>query len=364
MSLLFSRLKRAAGAVAIAAIGLGATAASAQDVTTLRLSTHHPSNSPEIEKIINPMKEFIETKSGGKLKVEVYPNAMLNSPKDAFKALSTDIADIAPTYPVYQARSFSLNHVSSLPQAFPNTYVGFRVNEELYADFYKPEWDKIGVYPLFYAVTDTYDLITTKPIKSIDDLKGMKIRSAGGIMDEVVKALGASAVSIPISEAYTAFQQGVVDGIFQGASNMITFRLNEVGKYYVPLAITRTAIPWSVNPETFKKLSPDMQQVVFDAAREATINYADRYTNAVEQAQKELKESGVQTIELSKEDHDKIQAAINPLWDKFIEENGDQGKALVEALRSKVAAYGDMDRDTFVRLQREEPVKGMMPPQK
>ena len=361
MTMLFSKAKTLGGAIALLAGMTGAMQVQAEDIM-LRLSTHHPSTSPEIGLIIEPMKQRVESGTGGAVKIEVYPNAMLNGPKDAFKALVTDIADIAPTYPVYQARSFQLNHATSLPQAFPNVYAGMRINEELYQEFYKAEWDKMGVHPLFYAVTGTYDLLTTRPVERLSDLEGMKIRAAGGVMNDIVTKLGANPVSIPISEAYTAFQQGVIDGIILGVSNMVSYRLDEIGKYYVPLGLTRTAIPWSISPAAFGKLTPEQQEVLFDASREATINYADRYVAEDEKALATLAERGIRTVEFPKADHEQIAVLLEPLWQEFIAEHGAQAEAMVKALRKKVGAYGAMDRETFVRLQREQPVQGMMPP--
>lgn len=343
--------------------GMAATAM-ADEPITLRLSMHQSSNSPEKKRIIDPLVEFIETKSDGKIKVEVYPNGTLHGAAEGFKALVTDITDIAPTYPIYQSRSFNLNHVTNLPLAFPNAYVGVRVTEELYPEYLTPEWEKLGVYPLFYPVTATYDLITTKPVASIADLKGMKIRGGGAALNEIIERMGATPVTIKSPEVYAAFQQGVVDGLLFNTASILSFRLDEIGKYYIPLGITRVGIAWGYSPKTFAKLSPELQQVMFEAGREASILYADYVTEDTNTAIEAMKEKNITFVELPPEDLQMVKDAVAPMWAKFVDDNEAEGrpaKALVEALREKVDKYGAMTREEFVELQRTDPVEGLFP---
>ena len=354
-------------AISLISLMLGgglAVTAMADDPITLRLSMHQATNSPEKKRIIDPLVEFIESKSDGKIKVEVYANGTLHGAAEGFKALVTDITDIAPTYPIYQSRSFDLNHVTNLPLAFPNAYVGVRVTEELYPEYLAAEWEKLGVYPLFYPVTATYDLITTKPVASIADLKGMKIRGGGAALNEIIERMGATPVTIKSPEVYAAFQQGVVDGLLFNTASILSFRLDEIGKYYIPLGITRVGIAWSYSPKTFAKLSPELQQVMFEAGREASILYADYVTEDTNAAIDAMKEKGVTFVELPPEDLQVVKDAVAPMWAKFIDDNEAEGrpaKALVEALREKTDKYGAMTREEFVELQRTNPVQGLFP---
>lgn len=364
MSWIFSRsgVVSAVLAVAIGSLGgLGADPATAQEAVTLRLSMHQGSTSPEMKQIIEPLKEFLENRSDGRLKVALYPNASLHGAAEGFKALVTGVTDIAPTYPIYQSRSFGLSHVSSLPLAFPNAYVAARVNEELYGMYLKPEWDRVGVYPLFYPVTATYDILSTREIRSVADLKGMKIRGGGDVLNRIIEALGASPVTVQSPEVYTAFQQGVIDAVLFNTASILSFRLDEIGKYYMPLGLSRVGTPWSISPKTFERLSPELRQVVFEAGREASVLYADYVTRDTEAAVEAMKKRGIVFVELSGAEIESVKAAINPLWDEFVEKNGPQAKALVKSLREKVASYGEMDRETLVKLQKDDPVKAMWP---
>lgn len=345
-----------ATAIAIAASG----PAAAQEVT-LRLSAHQSANSPDWTRVVEPLIEFIETKSGGRIKVEGYPNGVLHGGADGFKALATNVTDIAPGYPIWLSGSFKLNHVVNLPLAFPSAYVGSRVTEELYDEYFKKEYERLGVYALFYTVTATYDLIATKPMRSIDDVRGMKLRGGGGGLNEIIERLGGTPVTLKSPETYTAFQQGVVDGLLFNTASILSFRLDEVGKYLMPLGISRVGIPWAMNRKTYDALPDDLKEVIYAAGREATIYYTDYVTEDTEAALAAMRDRGIQFVELSDAEIDGVHETLAPMWDDFIKKNGATGRKLVDELRAKVAGYDGMTRDDFVKLQRESPVPGMRP---
>ena len=94
----------------------------AGEPVVLRLSMHQSSSSPEMEQIIKPFVSFIEARSKGRIKVKVFADGSLHGASEGFKAMATDVTDIAPAYPIYQSRSFHLNLVTNLPYAFPNAY--------------------------------------------------------------------------------------------------------------------------------------------------------------------------------------------------------------------------------------------------
>jgi len=344
--------------------GVLVSTANAEKSVVLRLSMHQSSSSPEMNQIIKPMETFIQSRSKGRIKLKIYADGTLHGASEGFKALATDVTDLAPAYPLYQSRSFHLNHVTNLPLAFPTAYVGGRVIAELYATYFKDEWNKMGCFPLFYPVTATYNLLTRKPVSSIKDIKGMKIRGGGAALNEIIKRLGATPVTIQSPEVYAAFQRGVVDGLLFDTASILAFRLDEIGKYYIPLGISRVGIPWAMNSERFVRLPADVQQVMFEAGREASIHYADYVTRASEAAVQVMKGRGIVIVELPAAELQAVQDAVEPMWQEFIKQNDAEGRpaqALVNALRSKVASYGAMTREQFVELQRGTPVTGMTP---
>ena len=331
--------------------------ASADEPVVLRISMHQSSSSPEMNQIIKPFVSYVESQSKGRIKIKVFPDGALHGASQGFKALATDVTDIAPAYPIYQSHSFNLNLVTMLPLAFPTAYVGGRVSQELYAQYFAGEWKKMECFPLFSPVTATYDILTTKPVSSIKDLKGMKLRGGGAALNEIIERLGAIPITIQAPEVYTAFQQGVVDGLLFDTASILSFRLDEIGKYYMPLGITRVGIPWAMSNKNFNRLPPDLQQVMLDAGREAAILYADYVTSGTDAAIQAMTKRGIKTVNLPASEHEWVRAQVEPMWRAFVKKNdGRPAQALVDTLRSKVKHYGAMTRTEFVKLAKEAPI--------
>lgn len=352
-------------AVALATSAISG-AAQAQDPIEMRLSFHESSSSDTWKKVFQVYADRIEELSEGRIKVTAYPDAVLHSVGDGFKAVAGDVTDVAPAYPVYLAKSFDLIHANELPGALPMSNIAaVRVVNELYPDFYREEYERIGVYLGQYSVTPGYDILTTKPVKSLADLKGMKIRASGGKITETVKRLGAVPVTMTIADAYTAFQQGVVDGIILSTADMVTFKLHEVGKYNFRIGIVRVAIPSALNPKFYDALPDDLKQVMRQAGMEASANYAAMYDTRTETALEEMNAVGIEVTTPSEAELEKIRVALEPMWEQFIEQNKDQtdpsAQELVDTLRELSAKYSEMSDDEIAALFESEPVQDMRP---
>lgn len=179
---------------------------------TLRFSTHTPTTHMLYKANFIPFMELVEKESKGKLIIKPFASGVLHGPRDGFKASVADITDYTHGYPSWHAGSFHLNHVMELPFAFPNAYVASLVSEELYPHF-KKEYENMGVYLAEYHTTSAYHILSRKPIRRLDDLKGIKLRSTGGFGSTILKTLGATPVAVPSVEAYNAFQRGILDGM-------------------------------------------------------------------------------------------------------------------------------------------------------
>ncbi|MGV0908696.1 TRAP transporter substrate-binding protein, partial [Martelella sp. FOR1707] len=156
------------------------TGALAQEVI-LKLSYNQPETSASWQQVYEVYAEDLETLSDNRIKVERYPNSVLHSVGDGFKALVSGITDITAAYPIYTASSFNLIHANELPHALPDDdYAAVRLVSELYPDYYRDEYERMGVYLAFAGVNGSYDIMTKTPVNSLDDLKGLKLRGGGG----------------------------------------------------------------------------------------------------------------------------------------------------------------------------------------
>ncbi len=234
---------------------------------TLRFSTHSPTTHMLYKANFIPFMELVEKESKGKLIIKPYASGVLHGPRDGFKACVADITDYSHGYPSWQAGSFHLNHVMELPFAFPNAYVASLVSEEIYPKYFKKEYEKMDVYLAEYHTTSAYHILSKRPIRKLEDLKGMKIRSAGGFASNILKTLGAVPVVVPSVEAYNAFQRGVLDGVHFSHSDQVSYRIYEVGKYLTLMNSNMIPVPYCLNRKTFDKLPKDLKRIFYNSLR-------------------------------------------------------------------------------------------------
>jgi len=221
----------------------------------------------------------------------------------------------------------------------------------------------MGIYLAFNAVTPVYDILTTRPVNSLEDLRGMKIRAAGGGITEIVQRLGATPVTMTITDAYTAFQQGVVDGIILSTADMVAYGMHEVGKYNYRIGVVRVAIPHAVNKAFYDGLSDDLKQVFDNASRNAAYNYQQMYTRLTADALATMEAEGVQVVEASEDDIKKMNELLSPMWDAFVEKNsggsGPSAEQLAADIRSLTQKYAGMSDEEILQLKDAEPVQGL-----
>jgi TRAP-type C4-dicarboxylate transport system substrate-binding protein len=308
--------------------------------------------------------EMLGKESKGKLTVNAFTSSTLNGPKEGFTACKNNICDWATGYIIYHPKSFDLNHVLGLPFAFQNAYVSSLVAEELYPKYFKKEYEKMGVYLANYHTTAPYNLFSTKPIRTLEDLKRTKVRSAGGSSTDLIKLLGATPVLIPSSETYEAFRRGIVDAVLFYDAGCVSYRIQEVAKYRTEVFLNITPTDYCLNPKTFDRLPSDLKKVFYSCQRRMSQMAADAFEKCdVESRDNEIKKAGIKTITLPPEEHARWRAAVEPMWDEFIKENeakGRPGRELVKDLRRLVEKYSKWRPEEMMKRVTEQPMHGII----
>lgn len=345
------------------AMALTASVAQAEEVN-VRISFNQAETSPAWQEAIKVFGDELESESGGRFKVTHYPGEVLHTVGDGFRATAQGITEVTSAWPVYSANSFNLFHATELPLALPDSDVAAaRVVDELYPKYFRDEYERMGILLAFNAVTPQYDILTTVPVNSIEDLQGLKIRAAGGGITEIVQRLGATPVTMTISDAYTAFQQGIVDGIILSTADMVAYRMHEVGKYNYRIGVVRVAIPHAVNKQFYEGLPDDLKVVFDNAATNATYNYQMMYTRLTERALETMRDEGVEVTQASEEDLNKVNELLAPMWSSFVEANADgagpSAEELVSDIRALTEKYRGLTDDQILEIKDAEPVDGL-----
>lgn len=332
-------------------------------VITLRFSHFAPENHPMSKAVGAKWFEMVEKESHGKIKIKSYYSGTLHSAKDGFKAAVNDITDVSPAYVNYQPGSFHLLHVLDLPFAFPSAAVAVKVAEDLYPKYFKKEYEGMGVVLSNINANGSYNIFSKKPVLKLEDMKGLKVRSSGGESSDILKALGAVPVSVPVPDAYNAFQRGVVDGVALYNTGAVGYRIDELSSDMTELGMNNPSNAWAFNKKTWDGLPPEVKRFMYDMQRRLSMMYGIEFDNQDILSRKKFEANGMKLHKLPPEELARWKKAVEPLWEKFIEKNEAEGRparALVADLRALVKKYESWTPEQFMKDVAEHPVQGLV----
>ena len=210
------------------AAGLAVTliAASAQaEAVKLKFSSFEPPQSFGPAKVYTPWIKSVDEASGGTLHIDLYAGGALGKPTAQLQIVEQGVADMSLLVPSFTPGRFEYNEIGELPFLWDDPVVaGVAVQHLIDKGLLKYP----GIKVLAATMTAAYQLHTVKPVKKLEDVKGMKIRAAGPIFRNVAEAMGAVPVGIPTPSVAENISRGVLDGTMNDWTLMEAFRILDV----------------------------------------------------------------------------------------------------------------------------------------
>lgn len=180
-----------------------------------------------------------------------------------------------------------------------------------------------------------YLFTRTKVVNSVDGMKGMKIRSPGGLESLLLEALGSAATRIASGEIYTAAERGIIDGATRPAQSVLDWREYEVWKYVLstPLCFMTTG-SILINVNTFNKLPSDLQKLMLDTGKGVEPDYVRYFQNLEMKAINQMEGKGMKLVDLTQGEKTKWQSSAVTVAEKyFLEQCPENGKLLLDKLK-------------------------------
>ncbi|MBI3993451.1 MAG: TRAP transporter substrate-binding protein [Candidatus Lambdaproteobacteria bacterium] len=182
------------------------------------------------------LTEDVTKATNGALKVTVFPGSTLSTGADAMNNVTANVMQMAGVWGSHVAGQEQIMELFDLPMFVPWDFE-FRTKlwDAMYPDFAEMLHKKHGIWLMTMLQVEPRMIYTKRPIKSLDELKGVKIRSMGPVETSFTRALGATPVPVEAAEIYTALQQGLVDGNWFPDSAQYAFKFHEVTRYIFDL---------------------------------------------------------------------------------------------------------------------------------
>ncbi len=317
-----------------------------------KFQSHHTPGSLAVESAIKPFIERVDKMSGGRLKISLHYAGELVNYSEVDKALQSNMIQIANTSSLFFRGSIPMGWVSA-PNMPPFVT---RTNDEFNELFHHRGIDNLvgealaerGIQFLgSHSVGNTY-FWSKKPINSLEDLKGFKVRFFGS-MSDCMEHFGAAPVMLPHPETYMAIATGTLDGSGTAWWLYRDLKLYEVCPYFIgPAMQVPQGMELWASKKAFDALPEDLQAIVTTAAESFNTDYMDAVTmQEREMFNKSFKEWGTTYIEFSKEDVARITHEFSlPYLDKIAAEQGPKDERVVKAIeiiKQFMKDYGYVD---------------------
>ena len=314
--------RRRASQFALAVLLLALTsggAKAADQKMVFKASDVHPAGYPTVQAVEN-MGKKLEAATGGRLSIQMYASMQLGGEKEAIEqaqvgALQLARVSVGTLGPVVD----DLN-VFNLPFLFRDTahmekVIDGPVGQELLDKVTNnPNTRLIGLAWMDAGARSLYD--TKRPIKSIDDLKGLKVRVMGNPMFvDMMNALGGNGVAMGFDQLINAMQTGVVDGAENNYPTYTTGQHYRYAKYYSLTGHLMIPEILVFSKKTWDTLSKDYQALIKKLAREAQLDERQLWKKVEAEAMAKMKASGIEVDTVG--DKTPFENAVKPVWDKY-----------------------------------------------
>lgn len=339
--------KRVAMAAFIAASTLTAFAAQAADPIKLKVAHFLPPSAPGHAKFIVPWCEKVQAESKGELQCEIYPAMQLGgTPAQLFTQARDGVADIVWTLPGYTAGRFPITEAFELPFIATTHEPSSKATWDFVQNNALKEFR--GVQLIGAWVNGANQLhMRNKAVRSLEDIRGLKVRAPSRLGNQLLTELGATAVGMPVPQMAESLSKGVIDGALVPWEVLPATKAHELTKYHTDTApghaMTTATMVYVMNAKRYNSLPEHLKAVIDNnSGRDTSAWISAQFRNADAGGKAAAEGRGNEVIVLSEAETQKWKDATEVVvknWVEDLQKKGVDGQKLVDEARELVKKY-------------------------
>jgi tripartite ATP-independent transporter DctP family solute receptor len=270
-------------------------------------------------------KKDIEEKTGGRVKIELYPNAQLGSERQAIEGISIGTLEMAVVGGSSLLTLDDRMTIMDLPFIFKTREAAHKAYDEFLTEEFNKYLEAHDVLILFSGELGYRHITNNKaPIQKPADLNGLKIRTMENPLHvETFRLLGANPTPVAFSELYTALQQGTVDAQENPIGVIVTSKLFEVQKYTSLTGHIYTTAPFIISKSYWRNLPEDIRKTISNVVEETKTYQRDVIEKQNSRFIGELTKAGIMVNDLSPSEKQAFIDLCKPVYDSYIKKHGD-----------------------------------------
>ncbi|MFC0560286.1 TRAP transporter substrate-binding protein [Halalkalibacter alkalisediminis] len=313
---------------------------SAEEAVTFSMGHMNSQDHVQDSMSMRPFSEEVAEATDGRINFQIYPGGALGSPAETFDNIVTGIMDAGWGLQGYNAGKWEVHSVMQLPFLAEGDAAKLSVIAQKLHDTFpeiQAEYDDVKLFWVHAA--DPYAIITSgKQVTSLEDLKGLRLRTPSVEGGKMIESWGATPVSMPAPEIYDSMQRGVIDGGVLPVAALADFNLYDVVDY-VTIGNFNTALFYvTMNKNSWSKVPAEDQAIIEEMIGEPMARTSgEAFDYQREQALNKAQEAGIEFIELDETELQRFREAAQGVTDEWLasmESKGIDGQTILdEALK-------------------------------
>lgn len=293
---------------------------------TFSLSHFWPSHHIVHTDVLEALQAELDEASDGRITLDLFPLNQLGNADEQYNLAVDGSADIALSVHGYTPGKFPLTSVGDLPFVAESSEEGSKIMQQLYEEFPEIQQEHADVTPLWLFGGEQVQILSAKkPINTLEDLKGLKVRSPNPLMSEVLQALGAVPISMPMNDVYESLNKGVIDVALAGFSAVNDMKLYEVTEHITVTNLAASSLFVVMNTNAYNSLADSDREILLNAIKDKHIETGQALDRASQDGIDKANEVGITITELSEDELNRWKEAVQPVVEKWIQDMEAQG---------------------------------------
>jgi len=281
----------------------------------------------------------IKKRTGGRVQISIFPAGSLTKADQCYEGVTKGVSDLGMSCFAYTRGRFPLMEGLDLPVGYPDGMTATRIANAV-VEKYKPA-ELADTRVLYVHAHGPGILASKKPVKSLADMKGLKVR-ATGLSAKIVESLGGTPIAMSQPETYEALSKGVVDATLCPIETLKGWKQGEAIDYVVESSAIgyTTAMFVVMNKDKWEKLPADIQKVFEDVSREWIAKHGEAWDQADRESREFVTQLKRQFIHLPESEQARWRLAVKPIFDDYVDKCRGKnlpGESLLADIQAEIA---------------------------
>ncbi len=317
------------GLTLVVSLGFSAQAL-AKDTMHIKFSTWHPPASKEVKTVWEPMLETLKEKSDGRITYTMYAGGALGKGPDHYDIVKNGLSDMGYFTATWNPGRFPLSDVLSLAAWVSGKDVGTAIGNAMHEEILHQEFEGVKVIELNGCIQAF--LWTTKPVHTLEDAKGLRIRSPGGHQTHYIESIGAEPVFMPLGDVYMAMETGTIDGLVTCPPLVQAFKLYDVAEYGTLATFGCVTEGVIMNQKSWDKAPDDLKPLIEEVCSNPFATTGGLNTEVYGEMMDDIKSQGVELYRLPEDEADRWYSAFQEKTKDWVEKLEAKGLPAKEAV--------------------------------